>query len=77
MDLLQSDNGELSAKVQDLEKELKRYHGLTGVGSGVSRRPGADGKIVESIGDFAKLSTAQMRKHLATNAGRGAGAPLF
>jgi hypothetical protein len=33
--------------------------------------------MVESVADFAKLSTAQMRKHLANNAGRGGGAPLF
>jgi hypothetical protein len=77
MDLLQADNGELTAKVQDLEKELKRYHGLTGVGSGVSRRPGVDGIKVESPADFAKLSTVQMKKYLLTNAGRGGGAPLF
>lgn len=77
MDLLQSDNGELTAKIQELEKELKRYHGLTGVGSGVSRRPGVDGIKVDSPADFAKLSTAQMKKYLLSNAGRGGGAPLF
>jgi hypothetical protein len=78
MDLLQADNGELQAKIQDLEKELKRYHGLTGVSGGNQRRLGSEVSKVESLSDFAKLDSKKMRQHLLSNARRnGSDAPLF
>jgi hypothetical protein len=76
MNLLQADNGELSGKVQELEKELKRYQGLTGVNGGVSRRPGGSSGNPQSPQEFARMSTKDMKRHLLSNA-RGAGAPLF
>jgi hypothetical protein len=76
MNLLQADNGELSGKVQELEKELKRYQGLTGVNGGVSRRPGGSSGSPQSPQEFARMSTKDMKRHLLSNA-RGNGAPLF
>jgi hypothetical protein len=76
MNLLQADNGELSSKVQELEKELRRYQGLTGVNGGVSRRPGGSSGSPQSPQEFARMSTKDMKRHLLSNA-RGNGAPLF
>ena len=71
-ELLQQDIGELAAKNQELEKELRRYQGLTGVGSGSIRGPSATNGQVNSISDFSRLSTADMKKHLLRQAGRTA-----
>lgn len=77
LDLTREENKELSDKIQSLETELKRYQGLTSVGSGVSRRPGSNGHSPETPQEFARLSSDQMRKHLLSRARASGGAPLF
>jgi hypothetical protein len=62
-ELLKEDNQSLQGKVQQLENELKRLTGLTSIGGGTPGRIGS-GNRVESISDFKKLSSADMRKHL-------------
>ena len=60
MELLQAENSRL-------ENDLKRYQGLTSIGGGAPGRVGR-GNAVNSIADFAKLSTKEMRAHLLANA---------
>ena len=65
----------LSAENSQLKNELKRYQGYTSVGAGAPARVGS-GSRVESVGDFEKLSTKDMRKHLLANADKH-GVPWF
>jgi hypothetical protein len=75
MELLEADLKDLQTTNSRLENELKRYQGLTGLGAGAPARVGS-GSRVESLGDFAKLSTKEMRKHLLSNVQRN-GSPWF
>lgn len=63
MEILQGDHQTALGKIQQLETELKRLTGLTSIGSGAPGRVG-NGQRVESINDFSRLSSAEMRKHL-------------
>jgi len=75
MELLEADLKDLRTTNFKLETELKRYHGLTGIGAGSPARVGS-GSRVESPGDFAKLSTKDQRKYLLSNADKN-GVPWF
>jgi hypothetical protein len=75
MELLEADVKGLRTELQKKNEELKRYEGLTSIGGGAPSRVG-NGQRVESIGDFAKLSTADMRKHLLAK-GKREGVPWF
>lgn len=59
----------LKGENQELKAELKRLTGLTSIGGGSPGRVG-NGARVESIKDFAKLSSAEMAKHLRRTASR-------
>jgi hypothetical protein len=72
MELLEADYKDLQTKFQQIEQENKRLNGLTSVGGGAPGRVGS-GQRVESINDFAKLSSADMLKHLKSGARRGSG----
>jgi hypothetical protein len=61
-ELLEDDVKSLRTENSQLKTELKRYTGLTSIGGGVPGRVGDGG--VSSTADFAKLSSADMRKHL-------------
>ena len=61
----------LSAQVQRLQEENKRLNGLTSLGNGAPAKVGGDGGV-SSLGDFARLSTKDMRKHLLKGVNRGA-----
>jgi hypothetical protein len=63
MELLQADHKVAQEELQQLKAELKRLTGLTSIGGGAPGRIG-NGNRVESLGDFAKLSSADMLKHL-------------
>jgi DNA repair exonuclease SbcCD ATPase subunit len=76
LDLTLAKNEKLSGKIQELETELKRYQGLTGVNGGVSRRPGSSSGSPANPQEFSRMSTKDMKRHLLNNA-RGGGAPLF
>jgi hypothetical protein len=73
--LLEADLNGLRTTNSKLETELKRYQGLTGVGSGAPSRMGY-GARVENLSDFERLSTKDMRKHLMSNADKN-GVPWF
>ncbi len=75
MELLEVDVKGLRTELQKKNEELKRYEGLTSIGGGAPSRVG-NGQRVESITDFAKLSTADMRKHLLAK-GKREGMPWF
>jgi hypothetical protein len=75
MELLDAEVKELQTTNSKLQNELKRYQGLTGIGAGSPARVG-NGSRVESVSDFEKLSTKDMRKHLLANADRN-GVPWF
>ena len=76
MELLEGDFKELQTKFQKVEEENKRLNGLTSVGGGAPGRIGG-GNRVESLGDFSKLSSADMRKHLKAGARGSSGTPWF
>jgi hypothetical protein len=75
MGLLEADNKGLQTELSKLKEELKRYQGLTGIGAGAPARVGS-GAQVESLSDFERLSTKDMRKHLLANADKH-GVPWF
>jgi len=75
MELLEADNKGLQTELAKYRDELKRYQGLTGIGAGSPARVGS-GSRVESLGDFERLSTKDMRKHLLSNADKH-GVPWF
>ena len=62
LEVLKEDNSGLQTENSKLKKELQRLGGLTSIGGGVPGRVG-DGQI-NSTADFARLSSADMRKHL-------------
>ena len=68
MDLLTTENSKL-------KDELKRYRGLTSIGGGAPSRVGTGGRV-ESVGDFARLSLKDQRKHLLSGANKN-GVPWF
>jgi hypothetical protein len=68
MELLQTENSKL-------KDELKRYRGLTSIGGGAPSRVGTGGRV-ESVGDFARLSLKDQRKHLLSGADKN-GVPWF
>ena len=65
MELLEGDYKIATAENQQLKQELKRLSGLTSIGGGAPGRVGT--ARVETIKDFSKLSTADMRKHLKSS----------
>jgi hypothetical protein len=65
----------LSAENSKLKEELKRYRGLTSIGGGAPSRVGTGGRV-ESVGDFARLSLKDQRKHLLSGADKS-GVPWF
>jgi hypothetical protein len=70
MELLEGDFKSVQGENQQLKAELKRLTGLTSIGGGVPGRVG--GGRVENLNDFAKLSTADMRKHLRSSSDKNA-----
>ena len=70
MELLQTDHQTAQGKIQQLENELKRLTGLTSIGGGAPGRIGNGGRV-ESLGDFARLSSADMFKHLKQQSNKG------
>ena len=70
MELLQADHQTAQGKIQQLENELKRLTGLTSIGGGAPGRIGS-GNRVESLNDFARLSSADMLKHLKSQSNKG------
>jgi|SRR5215469_1645452 len=75
MEILEADNKGLQTELSKVQTELRRYQGLTGIGAGAPARVGS-GARVESLGDFERLSTKDMRKHLLANADKN-GVPWF
>ena len=71
MELLQADHQTAQGKIQQLENELKRLTGLTSIGGGAPGRVG-NGQRVESLNDFERLSSADMRKHLRASVDKNA-----
>jgi len=69
MEILEGDYRVAQGKIQQLETELKRLTGLTSIGGGAPGRVG--GARIESLADFSKLSSADMRKHLKSGSGKG------
>jgi hypothetical protein len=67
-ELLEEDVKGLRTENSSLKKELQRYGGLTSIGGGVPGRVGDGG--INSTADFARLSTKDMRAHLAKEAKR-------
>jgi hypothetical protein len=63
MELLEGDYKAVTGENQQLKAELKRLTGLTSIGGGAPGRIG-NGNRVENLNDFAKLSSADMLKHL-------------
>jgi hypothetical protein len=70
MELLEGDYKVLQTENSKLKNELQRYTGLTSIGGGAPARIGSGER------DFAKLSLADMRKHLRQGAKRD-GVPWF
>jgi hypothetical protein len=66
MEILESDHKTAQAELQQLRTENKRLNGLTSINSGALGRIGG-GNRVESLSDFAKLSSADMLKHLKSS----------
>jgi hypothetical protein len=75
MELMEGDFKVLQTENSKLKTELQRYTGLTSIGSGAPARIGSSNRV-ESLGDFSRLSLADMRKHLRRGAQRG-GTPWF
>jgi hypothetical protein len=63
MELLEGDYKAVTGENHQLKAELKRLTGLTSIGGGAPGRIG-NGNRVENLNDFAKLSSADMLKHL-------------
>jgi hypothetical protein len=70
MELLEGDYKVLQTENSKLKTELQRYTGLTSISGGAPARIGSGER------DFAKLSLADMHKHLRRGAQRG-GTPWF
>jgi hypothetical protein len=70
MEILESDHQVAQKRISELESELKRLTGLTSIGGGSPGRV-SNGNRVESSKDFARLSSADMRKHLRGQAKQG------
>ena len=62
-ELLKEENQSLRGRVQQLESQVKAYGGLTSLSGGAPGRIGS-GNRVETLNDFKRLSSADMRKHL-------------
>jgi hypothetical protein len=75
MECLEADLRVSQTELQKYKDELKRYQGLTGLSSGAPAQLGT-GARVESLRDFERLSTKDMRKHLLSNADKH-GVPWF
>jgi hypothetical protein len=60
--VLEEDVKSLQTENSQLKKELQRFGGLTSISGGVPGRLGEGG--ISSVADFARLSSADMRKHL-------------
>jgi hypothetical protein len=75
MELLEGEYKDLQTRYSKNEAELKRYQGYTSIGSGAPARVGSGGRV-ESLNDFERLSTKDMRKHLLANAEKH-GTPWF
>jgi len=67
MEILEGDHKDALGKIQQLETELKRLTGRSSIGAGAPGRLGT--ARVESLSDFAKLSRADMLKHLKSQRG--------
>jgi hypothetical protein len=67
-EILEEDVKSLQTENSSLKKELQRYTGLTSISGGASGRVGDGG--IASTADFARLSSADMRKHLLGRAKR-------
>jgi len=76
MELLKADVQSLQTALQKKDQELKRYEGLTSIGGGAPGKIGSGSKV-ESLADFAKLSTAEMRKHLLGKKDKPEAVPWF
>jgi len=61
-ELLEEDVNGLRTENSQLKKELQRFGGLTSISGGVPGRMGEGG--INSTADFAKLTSAEMKKHL-------------
>ena len=70
MEILESDHQVAQKRISELETELKRLTGLTSIGGGSPGRV-SNGNRVENSKDFARLSSADMRKHLRGQAKQG------
>lgn len=70
MEILESDHAVAQKRISELESELKRLTGLTSIGGGSPGRV-SNGNRAESPKDFARLSSADMRKHLRGQAKQG------
>ena len=75
MELLEQDNKGLATENSKLKGELQRLTGLTSIDGGALGRVGSGGGV-ESVADFERLNTKDMRKHLLKSAQRG-GTPWF
>jgi hypothetical protein len=69
MELLEGDFNHVQGENQQLKAELKRLTGLTSIGGGAPGRIGGSNRI-ESLSDFSKLSSADMRKHLRSGSSK-------
>ena len=69
MNLLEADYKVAQERIQELETELQRQTGLTSIGGGAPGRVGS--RAVNSLSDFKKLSTQEMRAHLRKGAKSG------
>jgi hypothetical protein len=71
MNLLEADYKVAQERIQELETELQRQTGLTSIGGGAPGRVGSGSRAVNSLSDFKKLSSQDMRKHLMKGAKSG------
>lgn len=69
MELLEADLKAEQTKSSKYQAELQRLTGLTSIGGGAPGQLG-NGSRVESVDDFARLSSKDMRKHLMNGARR-------
>jgi hypothetical protein len=67
--LLEEDKQNLLTELSKIKDELKKYRGLTSIGGGAPSRVGTGGRV-ESVGDFARLSLKDQRKHLLSGANK-------
>ena len=70
MEILTADHQTAQGKIQQLENELKRLTGLTSISGGAPGRISNGGRV-ESLNDFARLSSADMFKHLKQQSNKG------